>query len=46
MWDMFFQLGCLVWLQLERLHLALQRLEMPGWRDTQEGPHLLRREGE
>ena len=34
-WDMFFYLGCLVWSQWERKHHTLQRLEMPGWRDSQ-----------
>ena len=30
-WDMFFQLGCLVWPQWERMYLASQRLDVPGY---------------
>ena len=40
MWEM----GCLVWPQWERKHLASQRLEVPGWGDTQ--GDLLRGKGE
>jgi hypothetical protein len=28
---MFFELGCLVWPQWERMNLASQRLDVPGW---------------
>jgi hypothetical protein len=44
MWNMLFLLGCLVWPQWERMHLASPRIEVPGWEDTQEGPHSLRGE--
>jgi hypothetical protein len=30
-------LGCLVWFQWERKHLAFQRFEDPGWKDIQGG---------
>jgi hypothetical protein len=46
MWDMFFYLGCFVWPQWERKHLAFQRFEVPGWGNNQGVPHLLRKEGE
>ena len=37
---MFLKMGCLVWPQLERMHLALQRLDVPGWGDIQGVPTL------
>jgi hypothetical protein len=45
MWGMFY-LGCLVWLQWERLCLGSQRLDVPGWVDTQEDLYLPRGERE
>jgi hypothetical protein len=30
-WDMFFYVDCLIWPQWERMCLALQRLDVPGW---------------
>jgi hypothetical protein len=41
---LFSQLICLIWPQSERIHLALQRSDVPGLGDTQEGPHLFRGE--
>ena len=38
--DMFIQVGCLVWLQWERI----QRLELPGLGLPMGGPYLLTRE--
>ena len=35
MWDVFYSLDCLIWPQWERKHLDLQRLNVPGYRDTQ-----------
>jgi hypothetical protein len=43
---MFFQLGCLVWPQWERKHLASQRHEVAGWGDVQGDLHLPKWEGE
>jgi hypothetical protein len=43
---MFFWLGSLVWLQRERMCLALQRLDLPELRDIQGEPHPLRGDGE
>jgi hypothetical protein len=45
LWDVFFYPRCLVWSQKERMHLASQRLEVPGWEDTQR-PLPCREEGE
>ena len=39
MWYRFFELGCLVWPQWERKHLASQRLEVPKWGETQRDLH-------
>ena len=36
--DMFFQLGCLVQLQWQKTQLAPQRLDVPGWGNTQGAP--------
>jgi hypothetical protein len=30
LWNMFFILGCLVWLLWEKICLTLQRLDVPG----------------
>jgi hypothetical protein len=35
---MFYELGCLVQPQWERMHLTSQRCDGPGWRDTQGAP--------
>ena len=39
------RLGSFVWPQWERIHLAPQRLDVPGWEDTL-GTHTNKGEGE
>jgi hypothetical protein len=38
-------LGCLVWLQWERMPLALKRLDVPGLEDIQGSPTTQKRRG-
>jgi hypothetical protein len=46
-WNMFYELGCLLWPLWERNHLALQRLQVPEWGwGIPMGPHTLRGGGE
>jgi hypothetical protein len=49
MWDMFFYLVCLVWAQWKRMHLASQKLDMPGsgwgWGICRKAPTLSEEKG-
>lgn len=41
LWDVFFKVGCLGWPQWVRMHLVMQRSDVPGWGqgvDTQGKP--------
>ena len=35
MWDTFFYVGCIGWSHSKRKHLALKRLEVLEWENTQ-----------
>lgn len=44
-WDMFLYLGCLVWPQWERMHLAPQTLDVPEWGIQRQGTNLSEEKG-